>query len=362
MKKAVKIILIILISILLLIGAVFFMLYQAAKSMGIGSGQAADYETRVDIWNTVPGNSSRSKLDDMNIDYGKKNTLFATLKFAGAIVGSKYSDEESVIDTFTYLYEIKGGYEKEAYEDEPYLIPYVVDGSDSAVIVIPGGGFGYKSMDGTNSEGRDIAVTLNENGISAFVLHYRTNPYEYPVPYLDLQRAVRYLRYHAEAYHLDPGKISLIGFSAGGNEIGTFINTIQGRNLFPKDYTPDEVDAVEDSVASAAMIYPALSFRYNVPMLFCMFDDEDVRDETKREELLELTDLYRHIDSQDVKQFIVYGTKDSMVGMDETKNYISHAKESGCNVTVAEVKGQDHGMKQEHYMDSYFTWLKEIFE
>lgn len=148
MKKAVKIILIILISILLLIGAVFFMLYQIAKSMGIGSGQAADYETRVNIWNAVPGNSSRSKLDNMNINYGKKNTLFATLKFAGAIVNSNYSDEESVIDTFTYLYEIKGGYEKETYEDEPYLIPYVVDGSDSAVIVIPGGGFGYKSMDG----------------------------------------------------------------------------------------------------------------------------------------------------------------------------------------------------------------------
>ncbi len=362
MKKAVKVILIILTIMIFLISGGVFILYQAAKSMGIGSGQVADYETRVNIWNTVPGNSSRSKLEDMNIDYGKKNTLFATLKFAGAIVNSKYSDKESVIDTFTYLYEIKGGYEKETYEDEPYLIPYVVEGSDSAVIVIPGGGFGYKSMDGTDSEGRDIAMTLNKNGISAFVLHYRTNPYEYPIPYLDVQRAVRYLRYHVETYHLNPDKISLIGFSAGGNEIGTFINTIQGKNMFPEDYVPDEIDAIDDSVSSAAMIYPALSFRYNVPMLFGMFDDEAVRDEAKREELLELTDLYRYIDSQNVKQFIVYGTKDSMVGMDETKNYINHAKESGCDITVVEVNGQDHGMKQEYYMDGYFIWLKEIFE
>lgn len=129
------------------------------------------------------GYSCRSKLDNMSINYGKKNTLFATLEFAGAIVNSNYSDEESVIDTFTYLYEIKGGYEKETYENEPYLFPYVVDGSDSVVIVIP-------------------------------------------------------------------GKISLIGFSAGGNEIGTFINIVQGRNLFPEDYTPDEVDAVEDRLVS----------------------------------------------------------------------------------------------------------------
>lgn len=237
-----------------------------------------------------------------------------------------------------------------------------MDGSDSAVIVIPGGGFGYKSMDGTDSEGKDIAMTLNENGISAFVLHYRTNPYEYPIPYLDVQRAVRYLRYNAETYRLDPDKISLIGFSAGGNEIGTFINTIQGKSMFPEGYVPDEIDAVDDSVSSAAMIYPALSFRYNVPMLFCMFNDEDVRDEAKREELLELTDLYRHIDSQDVKQFIVYGTKDSMIGMDETKKYISHAEESGCDITAVEAKGQDHGMEQKYYMDSYLTWLKEMFK
>lgn len=361
MKRAVKIMLIILAIIVVLVGGVIFMLYQGAKSIGVGSGPAADYETRVNIWNKVAGNSSRSKLDDMNIDSSQSNATFASMGFAKAIVNSNYSDEESMIDTFTYLHEIKGGHEKETYEDEPYLIPYVVEGSDSAVIVIPGGGFGYKSMDGNTTEGKDIAETLNKNGISAFVLHYRTNPYEYPIPYLDLQRAVRYLRYNAETYHLDPAKISLIGFSAGGNEIGVFINTIQGKNIFPEDYVPDEIDTVDDSVSSAAMIYPALSFRFNVPMLFCMFDDEEVRDEAKREELLELTDLYRHIDSQDVKQFIVYGTKDSMVGMDETKNYINHAKENGCDITIVEAKGQNHGMKQDYYMDDYLTWLKKIF-
>lgn len=361
MKRAVRILIIIFVILAFLAAGIFFLLYQAAKSMGIGTGQAEDYETRVNIWNIVPGNSPRSKLGDMNIDYGNANTLAATMGFVQAIVNSKYSDREAAIDTFTYLYEIKGGYEKETYEDEPYLIPYVAEGSDCAVIVIPGGGFGYKSMDGNNSEGKDIAMVLNENGISAFVLHYRTNPYEYPIPYLDVQRAVRYLRYHAEAYHLNPDKISLIGFSAGGNGIGAFINTVQGRDLFPEDYMPDEIDATDDFVASAAMVYPALSFRFNVPMLFCMFDDEDVRNEEKREELLELTDLYRHIGSQDVRQFIVYGTKDGMVGMDETKNYIANAKESGCDVTVVEARGQDHGIKQKYYMSSYITWLKKIF-
>lgn len=362
MKKRVKIVLIVLGAVGIVIGGVGFMVYQSVKSMGAGSNPVADYDQRVNIWKTVAGNSTRSKLDEMNIDFSQNNMALASLAFAKAIVNEAYADEESTIDTFTYLKEIKSGYEKETYEDEPYLIPYVVEGSDEAVIVVPGGGFGFKSMDGGTSEGKDIAKTLNENGISAFVLHYRSNPYEYPVPYLDLQRAVRYLRHHAEAYHLDPDKISLIGFSAGGNEIGTFINLVQGKDMFPDDYVPDEIDRVDDAVFSAAMIYPALSFRHNVPMLFCMFDEETVRDETKREALLEQTDLYRHIHSQNVKQFIAYGTKDSMVGMEETKKYIHAAEDAGCDVTAVEVKGQDHGMHQTFYMDDYLKWLETVWE
>ncbi len=360
MKKVIKVIGIILLVIIILIVIGIFILLKSASSMGIGTQEVADYGRKINIWSEmVAGNSTKSKLEDMNIDYSKKNTLLATLKFVNAIVNKKYVDEEKTIDTFTYLYEIKGGYEKETYEDEPYIIPYLVDNSDSAVIVICGGGFGYKSIDGTTSEGKDIAETLNKNGINAFVLHYRTNPYEYPIPYLDVQRAIRYIRFHSEDYHIDKNKISLIGFSAGGNEIGTFINVIQGNDFFPKDYVTDEIDLVDDKVSSSAMIYPALSFRYNVPILFALFNSKDVRNDETRNKLLEKTDLYRHITSQDVKQFIVYGTKDGMVGMEETKKYINYAKDKDVNVTVVECKNQDHGIAQEYYMNEYINWLKE---
>jgi len=339
----------------------FIVLFQGAKSMGIGTAPVADYDKRIEIWDDPAGNSDNSKLDDMNIKY-KANTFLSTLSFANAIVGNKYKDIERTVDTFTYHYEIEGGYESEKYDDQPYLIPYIAEGSDCAVIVVPGGGFGYKAMDGSTGEGKDVAVTLQENGISAFVLHYRTNPYEYPIPYLDLQRAVRFLRYHAEDYGIDPDKISMIGFSAGGNLIGTFINVIQGTDCFPDEYVPDEIDLVDDGVTAAAMIYPALSFRYNVPMLFCLFDDEDVRNESKRSELLELTDLWRNISSQDVRQFIAYGTKDKMVGLDETLNYIEKAENAGCDIESLAADGADHGFGQEHYMEDYLKWLKSAWE
>lgn len=356
MKKTTKIVLIVLAVIVAIVVVLTFVFLGALrKSL---SAPVAEYDTRIEIWNTVAGNSSHSKLDDMNIDYGG-NLLISTMRFTDVIAGEDYKDVERTIDTFTYLQAIKGGYEKETYEDEPYLIPYVIEDSDSAIIVIPGGGYGYKSMDGTTNEGKDIAVSLNKAGISAFVLHYRSNPYEYPIPQLDVQRAVRYLRYHASEFGFDPKNIGLLGFSAGGNQIGTYINLIMGNAYFQEDYTPDEIDSVDDSVLAVGMIYPALTYKYNVPMLFSSFDADAVRDEVTRGKLLKQTDLAANFNSSEIPQFIAYGTKDKMVNMEGTKNYIEVAESAGTKVEVVVAEGQDHGFKQKYYMSDFLEFWKE---
>lgn len=340
---------------------IFAMMRMVMKSIGAGSGSVADADKRVIIWEMPAGSSSRSKLDDMNIRSENGNLMLATVDFAKAIVNADYEDAEQTIDTFTYLYEIKTGYEKETYDDQPYLIPYPAEQSKGAVIVIPGGGFGYKSMDGTTGEGKDIAEELNKAGYTAFVLHYRSNPYEYPIPYLDVQRAVRFIRYHASDYGFNPDCIGLIGFSAGGNEIGGFINLVMGKDLFPEDYVPDEIDAVDDSVRAPAMIYPALSFNNNVPMLFCMFDDEQVRDDAKRQELLNLMDLKLHLNTDMKNQFVSYGTADNMVGMDESKAYIKAARDAGIDVVEVAAEGKNHGYTFENYGAEYLQWLDAVF-
>lgn len=357
--KGLKITLIV-VTVILLIVTIGFVLLMNASSMGLGNAQVADFEKKVEIWgDTTAGNSEMSKLDNMEIDYGG-NLLLSTLDFASKIVGSTYIDAQKCIDTFTYLYEIKRGFESEKYDDQPYIIPYLVEDSDKAIIVMSGGGFGYKSMDGTTSEGKDIALTLNKNGINAFVLHYRSNPYEYPIPMLDVQRAVRFLKAHALEYKISPEKIGLIGFSAGGAEIGYFINKIQGKNLFPSDYVPDELDEIDDSIACAGMIYPALTFNYNVPMLFSLFDADSVRDDLKREELLRQMDLTKCFDSAEIPQFIAYGTKDKMVNPKGTKDYINVAKKKGSDIEVVVAKGQPHGMDQKYYIAQFIEWFDRL--
>ena len=130
----------------------------------------------IPIWgDVIPGNTGESKHDRMHWD-----------------------------DTLVYREEIKDGYAKETYADVPFLVPYLVPGSKKCVISCPGGAYLSKSID---NEGEQIAEFLNAAGISCFVLWYRAYPYKAPYMFLDLQRAIRFLRFHAEEYGFDPDQI-----------------------------------------------------------------------------------------------------------------------------------------------------------
>ncbi len=101
-----------------------------------------------------------------------------------------------------------------ADEDCPAITPYLVDGEERpAVIVCPGGAYGARAP----HEGEPIAQWLNSLGISAFVLRYRVAPYQYPCALLDIQRAIRTVRFKAEMFRINPKKIGVFGFSAGGH-------------------------------------------------------------------------------------------------------------------------------------------------
>lgn len=86
----------------------------------------------------------------------------------------------------------------------------------SAVLIFPGGSYQHLA---TNIEGRQIANWFNARGFRAFVLRYRltSDGYVLPVPLLDARRAIQIVRARAGDYHIDPHRIVVIGFSAGGH-------------------------------------------------------------------------------------------------------------------------------------------------
>ena len=97
-----------------------------------------------------------------------------------------------------------------------------------AVIVCPGGS--YYWLD-TKNEGDTVAMWLQSNGISAFVLEYRAagigafayrhraifRGRQHPDMITDAQRALQWVRTHADEYHINPDKVGMLGFSAGGH-------------------------------------------------------------------------------------------------------------------------------------------------
>jgi len=109
-----------------------------------------------------------------------------------------------------------------ADEDQPSLTPHLVPagrGTGSAVIVFPGGGYQHLSMD---REGEQVAVWLNSIGVTSFVLKYRLGPrYHHPIELGDAQRAIRMVRSKAAEYRVDPARIGILGFSAGGHLAST---------------------------------------------------------------------------------------------------------------------------------------------
>lgn len=88
----------------------------------------------------------------------------------------------------------------------------------TAIVICPGGGYGGLV---TGAEGHGIAAWLNRHGITGVVLEYRLPKGRHQVPLLDAQRAIRTVRSNATAWGIDPKKIGIMGFSAGGHLAST---------------------------------------------------------------------------------------------------------------------------------------------
>lgn len=94
-------------------------------------------------------------------------------------------------------------------------LPGVQDTSHAAIIICPGGGYGGLAP----HEGKDYALWLNQQGVICFVLKYRlgSHGYHYPVEFLDVSRALRWVRAHADIYDIATNRVGIMGSSAGGH-------------------------------------------------------------------------------------------------------------------------------------------------
>lgn len=145
-----------------------------------------------------------------------------------------------------------------ADNDKPNVTVYLPEegkANATAVVVFPGGGYGHLAM---GHEGKDIAEWYNKLGVTAFVLKYRHNGaggYQHPIPMQDAQRAIRLVRSRAAEWKIDPQKIGVMGFSAGGHLASTVGTHFDKGDASAKD----PIDQVGCRPDFLILCYPVVS-------------------------------------------------------------------------------------------------------
>jgi len=127
--------------------------------------------------------------------------------------------------------------------------PAIPNSSGAGVIVCPGGGYHILAAD---LEGYEVAQWLNSLGITAFVLQYRV-PQKQAGALQDVQRAIRLIRSRTGDYGIDPDKLGVMGFSAGGS-LSARASTLYGEATYEPVDAADTLSARPDF---SLLIYPA---------------------------------------------------------------------------------------------------------
>lgn len=135
------------------------------------------------------------------------------------------------------------------------FLPDPEKNTGAAIVICPGGGYGGTAID---HEGWQVADWLNQNGIAAFVLDYRLGGrgYKHPAPMHDAQRAIRTVRARAEEFRVDPHKIGILGFSAGGHLASTAVTHFDAGDPNAKD----PIDRVSCRPDFGVLCYPVIVF------------------------------------------------------------------------------------------------------
>ena len=220
----------------------------------------------------------------------------------------------------------------DADADKPVLAMYLVKREPGAapvpaVVIAPGGGYFRVSTSG--NEGDNAAEWFNSLGISAFVLRYRVAPYHYPVEIEDGQRAMRVVRARAAEFGVDPNRIGMLGFSAGGH-LAAAAATIASPGL------PDAADSV-DRVSSrpdfSVLMYPVISFNPEVAgaqnLAAYAASGRNLLGENPAPELVEKMSLETRVTSGTPPTFLYHGTSDTLVTPDNSLRYYMALRKAG---------------------------------
>ncbi len=214
----------------------------ALPALGLASGAAADYAPS-DPWSPANWTRPAGIAPDLEIDLWPDGALTIPAGLTETV--TQRSDDPHASDRIL------------EHCTRPRLAAFLPETPNgAAVIIAPGGGYRYSVID---KEGYEIARLLAARGVTAFVLFYRMPDEGWgegkDAPLADAQRAMRVVRSRAAAMNLDPARVAMMGFSAGGHVAASLL-TRHDATVY------DAVDAADSMSArpdAGVLIYPVIS-------------------------------------------------------------------------------------------------------
>jgi acetyl esterase/lipase len=223
-------------------------------------------------------------------------------------------------------------------EDKPKLTPYpaaAAVANGTGVVVCPGGG--YRNL-ASDHEGKQVAEWLNTLGVSAFVVQYRVGPrYRHPVPLQDAQRALRLVRARARDFGVDPARLGILGFSAGGHLAAT-TGTHDGEGAPAANDPIDRMSARPDFMVLA---YPVMSmaapYAHRGSVQSLLGDTPDPR-------LLEDLSNERRVTARTPPAFLFHTADDATVPVENSLAFTQAMHEAGVPVELHVFPKGKHGL------------------
>lgn len=214
-------------------------------------------------------------------------------------------------------------------------LPSVNSRTGDAVIICPGGGYLRVVWD---KEGEDIAKFWNSKGVAAIIVKYRLpagcQEKPYMVPLTDVSRALRLTRYHAGEWGIDPDRIGIMGFSAGGHLASTLSTHFDSGN----QESSDPVEKMSSRPDFSILIYPVITFTKG-------FQHSGSREALVGEdpELMKEFSNELHVSSNTPPTFMVHSSDDKAVPVENTLVYYRQLVQNGVPAEVHIFPEGGHG-------------------
>jgi acetyl esterase/lipase len=252
------------------------------------------------------------------------------------------------------------GNETNANPTEPTMdlyLPPADKANGTAVMVLPGGGYSNLAM---GHEGNDVGNFFLKNNVAAFVVRYRHGPrYHQPIPLLDAQRALRTVRAKAQEFHVDPTRIGVLGFSAGGH-LAASVATLFNAGPKPEAGAADAIDQQSARPDFAILMYPVIN----------LSDDAVTHKGSRTQFTQDNKDLFvqysleTRVTKETPPVFLVHGTNDRVVPVQNSLLFYSACLKNGVPAELHIFENGPHGfglgpndaaLKQ--WPDLALTWM-----